>query len=223
MAEGSRKIQLEFGQTAAGCQHCCTGTGTSGGGENDRSKPAFGGGYKRAGQPAQQLVHVLLAVPLQPGEGPDHRRGVGQERVDLHVHALEAQRLVELELLGHGVRVHAWRAAAHAEVVIARQVPAALRPRAGQFVVGFAAEFGLEGLGRARDKMERKHLDMIVFNDISRGDIGFDSDFNEVRILTRDSEVLIERAPKETIAELILDNIAQTVRGRQGELSLIHI
>ena len=90
----------------------------------------------------------------------------------------------------------------------------------GQFVVGFAAEFGLEGLGRARDKMERKRLDMIVFNDISRGDIGFDSDFNEVRVLTRDSEVLIERAPKETIAELILDNIAQTVRGRQGETPL---
>ena len=52
----------------------------------------------------------------------------------------------------------------------------------GQFLVGFAAEYGLEGLERARAKMERKHLDMIVFNDISRADIGFDSDFNEVRI-----------------------------------------
>ena len=57
---------------------------------------------------------------------------------------------------------------------------------------------------------------MIVFNDISRTDIGFDSDFNEVRILTRDSEVLLERAPKETIAELILDNIAQAARARMG-------
>ena len=33
--------------------------------------------------------------------------------------------------------------------------------------------------------MERKKLDMIVFNDISRTDIGFDSDYNEVRILTQ--------------------------------------
>ena len=89
-----------------------------------------------------------------------------------------------------------------------------------QFVVGFAAEFGLEGLVRARHKMERKKLDMIIFNDISRSDIGFDSDFNEVRILTKDSEVLLERAPKETIAELILDNIALAVRSRRGETPL---
>ncbi|HLA81044.1 MAG TPA: bifunctional phosphopantothenoylcysteine decarboxylase/phosphopantothenate--cysteine ligase CoaBC [Thermoleophilia bacterium] len=90
----------------------------------------------------------------------------------------------------------------------------------GQILVGFAAEYGLEGLERARTKMERKQLDMIVFNDISRSDIGFDSDFNEVRILSRTSEVLVERAPKETIAEIILDNIAQAVRARRGELML---
>ena len=90
----------------------------------------------------------------------------------------------------------------------------------GQFLVGFAAEYGLEGLGRARQKMERKSLDLIVFNDISRTDIGFDSDFNEVRILSKDSEVLIDRAPKETVAELILDNIAQAVRARRGETPL---
>jgi phosphopantothenoylcysteine decarboxylase/phosphopantothenate--cysteine ligase len=90
----------------------------------------------------------------------------------------------------------------------------------GQFLVGFAAEYGLENLSRARDKMEHKRLDMIVFNDISRTDIGFDSDFNEVRILMRDSETPVERAPKETIAEIVLDNIAQAVRGRQGETPL---
>jgi phosphopantothenoylcysteine decarboxylase/phosphopantothenate--cysteine ligase len=89
------------------------------------------------------------------------------------------------------------------------------RHRDAQYVVGFAAEYGLEALGRAREKMERKSLDMVIFNDISRTDIGFDSDFNEVRILTKDSEVLIERAPKETVAEFILDNIAQAVRSRQ--------
>jgi phosphopantothenoylcysteine decarboxylase/phosphopantothenate--cysteine ligase len=90
----------------------------------------------------------------------------------------------------------------------------------GQFLVGFAAEYGLEGLDRARGKMERKKLDMIVFNDISRTDIGFDSDYNEVRVLTRGSEVLIPKAPKETIAELILDNVAQAVRARRGETPL---
>ena len=90
----------------------------------------------------------------------------------------------------------------------------------GQFLVGFAAEYGLEGLGRAKEKMERKQLDMIVFNDISRTDIGFDSDFNEVYVLTRDGEARLDRAPKETIAELILDHIAQAVRARRGETPL---
>ncbi len=90
----------------------------------------------------------------------------------------------------------------------------------GQFLVGFAAEYGLEGLDRARSKMEHKRLDMIIFNDISRSDIGFDSDYNEVRILTRESEVPVEKAPKETVAEIILDNIAQAVRGRLGETPL---
>jgi phosphopantothenoylcysteine decarboxylase/phosphopantothenate--cysteine ligase len=90
----------------------------------------------------------------------------------------------------------------------------------GQFLVGFAAEYGLEGLSRARGKLERKRLDMIVFNDISRTDIGFDSDFNEVRILSKDSEVMLSRAPKETIAELILDTVAQGVRSRRGETPL---
>jgi phosphopantothenoylcysteine decarboxylase/phosphopantothenate--cysteine ligase len=85
-----------------------------------------------------------------------------------------------------------------------------------QFLVGFAAEYGIENLDRARAKMERKSLDMIVFNDISRTDIGFDSDFNEVRILARDSEILLDKAPKETIAELILDNIALAARARLG-------
>ena len=83
--------------------------------------------------------------------------------------------------------------------------------RDGQFIVGFAAEYGPEGIERARRKLERKNLDMIVCNDISRSDIGFSSDYNEVIILTRDGETRIERAPKETVAELILDDIARRV------------
>ena len=89
--------------------------------------------------------------------------------------------------------------------------------REGQFLVGFAAEHGSESLGRAREKMERKQLDMIVFNDISRPDIGFDSDYNEVVILTRNDETRLERAPKEKIAGLILDRIGDALRARGGQ------
>ena len=76
-----------------------------------------------------------------------------------------------------------------------------LRRARDLFVVGFAAEYGEEGLARAREKLHRKGLDMIVFNDISRTDIGFDSDYNEVVILTSAGETRVERAPKERIAE----------------------
>ena len=48
--------------------------------------------------------------------------------------------------------------------------------RDGQLLIGFAAEHGEGAVERARAKLERKRADMIVMNDISRGDIGFDSD-----------------------------------------------
>ena len=51
---------------------------------------------------------------------------------------------------------------------------------------------------------------------LPRPDIGFSSDYNEVYVLTRDGETRIERAPKETVAELILDHIARRVRRPQG-------
>ncbi len=89
--------------------------------------------------------------------------------------------------------------------------------RDGQFIVGFAAEFGPEGLSRSREKLKRKNLDMIVFNDISRSDIGFNSDYNEVIILTPGGESKVARAPKETVAEIILDHTAREVRARRGE------
>jgi len=90
-----------------------------------------------------------------------------------------------------------------------------LRRSRDLFVVGFAAEYGEEGLARARGKLQRKGLDMIVFNDISRTDIGFDSDYNEVVILTSAGETRVERALKERIAEIILDHVARELRARR--------
>ena len=58
--------------------------------------------------------------------------------------------------------------------------------RPGQTLVGFAAEHGDGAVERGRGKLERKHLDAVVVNDIARPDIGFDSDHNEVTIVTRD-------------------------------------
>src|SRR5919107_2731132 len=62
------------------------------------------------------------------------------------------------------------------------------RRRPGQVLVGFAAEHGEGGTERARGKLERKRLDAMVVNDISRGDIGFDTGENEVTILVASGE-----------------------------------
>jgi phosphopantothenoylcysteine decarboxylase/phosphopantothenate--cysteine ligase len=79
--------------------------------------------------------------------------------------------------------------------------------RPGQVLVGFAAEHGEGGMERARGKLERKNVDMIVMNDISRTDIGFESVFNEIMLLTSNGENLVSRRSKEACAAAIWDGI----------------
>ncbi len=79
--------------------------------------------------------------------------------------------------------------------------------RADQTVVGFAAETGAEAIERAGAKLERKGADAIVFNDVSRAEIGFDSADNEVTIVERDGEHQVPLASKDDIADAILDRV----------------
>ena len=88
--------------------------------------------------------------------------------------------------------------------------------RDDQIVVGFAAETGADAIERARAKLERKSADAIVFNDVSRPEIGFDSTENEVTVVERGGEHHFERAPKEEIAEAILDRV-DALRTRASE------
>lgn len=76
-----------------------------------------------------------------------------------------------------------------------------------QILVGFAAE--AEDLEQnALGKLQRKHLDMIAANDISRSDIGFGSDDNSVSLFFADGEKKrLHKADKEQIADGILDEV----------------
>ncbi len=78
----------------------------------------------------------------------------------------------------------------------------------GQILVGFAAEHGPDAVHRSREKLDRKGIDLIVFNDVSRAEIGFDSTDNEVLIVGRDDEVGVPLAPKSQVADAILDRVA---------------
>ena len=89
----------------------------------------------------------------------------------------------------------------------------AARRRPGQTLIGFAAEHGAGAVERGRAKLERKGLDAVVVNDISRADIGFDSADNEVTIVLADGERPLRRAPKGEIAAAILDQV-QELRSR---------
>ena len=83
--------------------------------------------------------------------------------------------------------------------------------RPGQLLVGFAADRGDNGLNRAREKLVAKKSDVIVFNDVSRDDIGFEAPENEVVVVTAAGERRIQKAPKERIATEILDEIVKLV------------
>jgi phosphopantothenoylcysteine decarboxylase/phosphopantothenate--cysteine ligase len=87
---------------------------------------------------------------------------------------------------------------------------AARRP--GQTLVGFAAEHGQGALEHARGKLIDKHLDAIVVNDISRPDIGFDVEHNEVTIISSGHERHVPRTSKAQVANAVLD-VVQTLRG----------
>lgn len=74
-------------------------------------------------------------------------------------------------------------------------------------IVGFCAE-SENLLQNAKEKITRKGCDFLVANDISRKDIGFSSDYNEVSILKKDGTVVpVERATKTEIASKILEVI----------------
>jgi phosphopantothenoylcysteine decarboxylase / phosphopantothenate---cysteine ligase len=81
----------------------------------------------------------------------------------------------------------------------------------GQVLVGFAADQGERGLERAREKLVRKNVDVVVYNDVARADIGFDTRENEVTLVGRDGERSVAKAPKEEIAAAILDEVERLV------------
>ena len=106
----------------------------------------------------------------------------------------------------------------------------AAQRRDGQTLVGFAAEHGQAALAGAREKLIAKGVDALVVNDISRQDIGFDSEQNEVTILLaaghapasgasatasdgrKADTVRVACAPKARVAAAVLDVVERLRR-----------
>jgi phosphopantothenoylcysteine decarboxylase / phosphopantothenate---cysteine ligase len=88
---------------------------------------------------------------------------------------------------------------------------AAQQPPNGRVVVGFAAETGEDGLERARRKRTVKKADLVVYNDVARSDVGFESPENEIVIVSAEGERHVARAPKEQIAAEILNEVERVL------------
>jgi len=83
----------------------------------------------------------------------------------------------------------------------------------GQVLVGFAADEGESGLARAREKLAVKGGNFFVFNDVSRSDIGFDAEDNEVVLVSDRGERKVGKRSKAEVAAAILDEVATLLRG----------
>ena len=81
-----------------------------------------------------------------------------------------------------------------------------------KIVVGFAAES--ENLfDNARSKLEKKGCDLIVANDVSNNEIGFESDFNEVHLFYKDKNIDDEKIPK-NFKSIIADELIKKITNK---------
>lgn len=87
--------------------------------------------------------------------------------------------------------------------ILAQVARHALRPR---WVIGFAAETEAIKEG-ARQKLSQKNIDAIVANDVSRSDVGFAADDNEILFISRTSVAAFGPAPKAQVATFIIQQL----------------
>jgi len=81
----------------------------------------------------------------------------------------------------------------------------------GGYVLGFSAESS-SLIENSREKLRAKGFDAIVANDVSRSDIGFESDYNEVTYITASGEkFFIPRKHKRLIARELLEILARHI------------
>jgi phosphopantothenoylcysteine decarboxylase / phosphopantothenate---cysteine ligase len=76
------------------------------------------------------------------------------------------------------------------------------------FIIGFAAETGRR-IDNARKKLTKKNMNIIVFNDISARDSGFDVDTNKVTIIDAEGERELMVMSKDAVADALLDRMLE--------------
>jgi phosphopantothenoylcysteine decarboxylase/phosphopantothenate--cysteine ligase len=85
-------------------------------------------------------------------------------------------------------------------------------------LVGFAAETE-DLVAHARQKLERKGVDLVVANDVSRGDAGFDADDNAATLVWHGGELELPLMSKAALADRILDWVVDRLHARRHSTS----
>ncbi|CAN5662498.1 bifunctional phosphopantothenoylcysteine decarboxylase/phosphopantothenate--cysteine ligase CoaBC [soil metagenome] len=177
-------------------------------------------GYAIAAEAACRGARVVLvsgpsSLPAPPGVELIRVRGAHNMHAEVMRHAAEAHMIIM------AAAVADYRPAARAsgkieksdaplELALVRtpdilaDLGRARTGRSSPLLIGFAAEVG-DPVARARVKLRLKQVDMIVANDVSRPDAGFDLDINAVTLVTRDGEEALPVAAKTAVAAVILD------------------
>jgi phosphopantothenoylcysteine decarboxylase/phosphopantothenate--cysteine ligase len=81
-------------------------------------------------------------------------------------------------------------------------------------LVGFAAETN-DVVARAREKLTAKRVDLIVANDVSRRDIGFEADANEVTLVAPDGDEPLALAAKSAVAHALWDRLERLLAEKE--------
>src|SRR5579862_5871359 len=173
-------------------------------------------GYAVAEAAMRRGARVLLVsgpTAITPPEGAELTRVESTEQM----HEVVLDLLPESTIIVMTAAVSDYRAKSVSEQKIKRKgsMVLELEPTAdilkeissrkrSQIVIGYAAETE-NVLENARQKLQAKNLDAIVVNDVSREGIGFDSDRNQVTIISHDEVVEVPETTKWEVAQRVLD------------------
>ena len=184
-------------------------------------------GYALATEAARRGARVVLVsgpTPLAPPTGIEVIRV--RSAAEMHQAVIAQAPAADLVVMAAAVadytparradgKIEKEDGALHLELVRTPDILADLgraRSGASPVLIGFAAESG-DPARRGREKLLRKNVDMIVANDVSRSDAGFDVDTNMVTLVTASGDEVVPLAPKSHIAGVILDR-AETLLAR---------
>jgi phosphopantothenoylcysteine decarboxylase/phosphopantothenate--cysteine ligase len=190
-------------------------------------------GFALAAEAARRGAVVTLVAGPTPLEPPPVREVIRVRRaVEMHRAVMERAPRMDVVVMAAAVADYEPASTAPQKVpkgadtltLVLRRTPdiladlgaRRLESGEGPVLVGFAAETE-DVVARARAKREAKHADLIVANDVSRGDAGFDVETNAVTIVGAEGADTLPLQSKAGVAAGILDRVERllTLRGRR--------